>query len=199
MHTHRSFLSFHNLQERTPVQSDQSHTRGCLSTVNVGSDDLYDLCVPVLEDSATDEEEKTEKVEELVKIQGCRIVHKTFLQSSQPASPTAKTLRSPRIASSNHKEQMPYPNMESAVSLPGRFRVRRRILPESSTPLSTVLIGQNYSSTDSFECYTLTKLPLVRVRQPIRSSVTHVRGRKDRRHCTVATQQITHAGWALVC
>ena len=31
------------------------------------SDDLYDLCVPVLEDSATDEEEKTEKVEELVK------------------------------------------------------------------------------------------------------------------------------------
>ena len=113
-------LSFHNLQERTPVQSDQSHTRGCLSTVNVGSDDLYDLCVPVLEDSATDEEEKTEKVEELVKIQGCRVVHKTFLQSSQPASPTAKTLRSPRIASSNHKEQMPYSDVESAVSLPGR-------------------------------------------------------------------------------
>ena len=36
-------------------------------------------------------------------------MHKTFIQSSQPAGPTAKTLRSPRIASSNHKEQKPYP------------------------------------------------------------------------------------------
>ena len=34
-------------------------------------DDLYDLCVPVLEDSAADEEERAEKVEELVKIQSC--------------------------------------------------------------------------------------------------------------------------------
>ena len=75
---------------------------------------------PVLEDSATDEEEKTEKVEELVKIQGCRVVHKTFIQSSQPVSPAVKTLRSPRIASSNHKEQMLYSDVESAVSLLGR-------------------------------------------------------------------------------
>ena len=57
-------------------------------------DGLYDLCVPVLEDSATDEEERTEKVEELVKIQSCRTVYETFIQSSQPASPAAKTLRS---------------------------------------------------------------------------------------------------------
>ncbi len=63
------------------------------------------------------------------KIQGRRAVHKTFIQSSQPAGPTAKTLRSPRIASSNHKEQKSYPNVESGISLPGQFRVRQRILP----------------------------------------------------------------------
>ena len=33
----------------------------------MASDELYDLCVPILEDSATDEEERTEKIEELVK------------------------------------------------------------------------------------------------------------------------------------